>query len=436
MDGTDESTKAPESEPLATPEFRIVPNLKKILESHRRWVESGFKEGECADLSKAILHGEDLKGDKLQFAHLEGADLSEANLDGATLLGAKLKGAYLFRAHLENANLREAHLENAYLSEAQLENAYLFRAHLENANLSEVHLENANLCGAHLENANLSEAHLERADLSEAHLENANLCGAHLKKPGLWKGLWKAKAVLLDANLSDADLRDVEGARFDSTIVRNARFSPRARDPWSVLRRNYSGPKFLFHLIFLIAFLVSYAAKTMFWVGVNHAQETVVATTTQMSGIAEQLKREGHPSSVLLGEMVEHHTNILPCLKEKCAKLAVWEALIRRNEGAAYWSLALALLAYNVCRGFLTWFVAPLRDEEERSGHTPPFKYRAPENATRIDSILGWVYSRFRVYGWLVGVHWLVQGLFVVAVASLLYHGWDLLVDTHVWVPA
>ena len=48
--------------------------LRKILEAHRKWIESEGKEGERTDLVEA---------------NLQGADLDGANLRGATLVGAK-----------------------------------------------------------------------------------------------------------------------------------------------------------------------------------------------------------------------------------------------------------------------------------------------------------------------------------------------------------
>ena len=48
--------------------------LKAILEDHRLWVESGYKQGKRANLRGAYLRG----------ANLRGTDLGGANLRGAT----------------------------------------------------------------------------------------------------------------------------------------------------------------------------------------------------------------------------------------------------------------------------------------------------------------------------------------------------------------
>jgi hypothetical protein len=54
--------------------------LRDILKKHQQWVESDGKEGECANLAKAILQEADLHDTNLQGANLEGAHLSVADL--------------------------------------------------------------------------------------------------------------------------------------------------------------------------------------------------------------------------------------------------------------------------------------------------------------------------------------------------------------------
>ncbi len=67
--------------------------LRKILEAHRKWVESEGKEGERADLFEANLQEAYLDEANLQGAYLREANLQGAYLDGANLQGAKLVGA-------------------------------------------------------------------------------------------------------------------------------------------------------------------------------------------------------------------------------------------------------------------------------------------------------------------------------------------------------
>jgi len=103
------------------PELRQISDedLKKVLDDHKKWLDSSGKEGEIADLSNT--------------------DLSGRNLEKAYLFGAHLEGAEFFRTHLEGTNLSDTHLEGAILIEAHLEGAILIEgANLENANVTGV----------------------------------------------------------------------------------------------------------------------------------------------------------------------------------------------------------------------------------------------------------------------------------------------------------
>jgi len=110
----------PQEQPSDRPALREVSpeELAKILEAHRKWVESEGKEGERANLYRANLQGADL-----YRANLQGADLREANLQRANLYRANLQGADLFAANLQRADLFAANLQRAYLYWANLRGA-------------------------------------------------------------------------------------------------------------------------------------------------------------------------------------------------------------------------------------------------------------------------------------------------------------------------
>ena len=158
----------------------------------------------------------------------EVVDLSKADLSNADLRKANLK-----EANLKKVNLGEYDTLFGYES-ANLEGADLEFATLEEASLCAVNLRRANLLGAKLGKANLVDADLTGANLLEADLEGANLKGAIL---------------------GGADIRDAKGLILDNSFVRGVHLHAHARDPWSILRRHYTGPRFIFNLFFLVAFL-------------------------------------------------------------------------------------------------------------------------------------------------------------------------------------
>ena len=75
--------------------------LRRILDAHKTSCETGGKEGEKADLSRADLREADLQGAFLTGAKLQGADLYHADLQGANLYGVNLQKAELIGAKVD-----------------------------------------------------------------------------------------------------------------------------------------------------------------------------------------------------------------------------------------------------------------------------------------------------------------------------------------------
>ena len=191
------------------PKYREISEdeLKKILEDHKKWVESIGKEGKRADLSKTNLQEADLKEANLQGANFNYANLKKVNFWKANLIRSDINGANLQEACLNIANLQEASLINS-----NMEKADLFGANLKEANLSE-----GNLKYATFNDANLSEANLSNADLQDANFYKANLEMANLRKTNM------QKSILTIANLKRTDFYEanLQEANFYGAIVKN-----------------------------------------------------------------------------------------------------------------------------------------------------------------------------------------------------------------------
>jgi hypothetical protein len=131
--------------------------------------------------------------------------------------------------------------------------------------------------------------------------------------------------------------------------------------------------------------------------------------------------------------------SIQPCLTSNCQHWTVGEVLIGIDKGWVYWAPAAILLIYNLCRATLTWMVGPLKEEEERSGYSPPF--RAPASDVRVwkifrsfrKPILGML-VRVNGYGWLLWPHRAMQALIWFALLSILYHFYHWL-SASIWLP-
>ena len=227
-------------------------DLSKILEEHKKWLETDGKEGQRADLSWSNLIGSNLSEANLSEANLIGSNLSEANLYGANLSGANLSytdlsytdlsDAILFRADLSGAKIDDKTLITEKwrlvweivnqgkvgedLSKADLSYADLSKANLNEANLSEAKLNSANLSRAFLVMANLSKTELMHTNLKDAIFSEVDLTEAQYEPSsapdkgslaGL-KGLTKvwfneeeqSGLVQLREALKDAGLRNLE----------------------------------------------------------------------------------------------------------------------------------------------------------------------------------------------------------------------------------
>ncbi len=453
--------------------------------------EANFRN---ARLTGACLDGADLTGARLTVAQLGGAQLrktrlAEANLAGAYLHGADLSGADLTRASLFGANLRGANLSGTHLAGADLEEADLTGADLRGAVLEETTLtkavfEGASLPGARLIRADLPGADFRGADLSDAdfqgrldftdtdlsraNLSRANLEGAELSFALSLRGASLVGANLRNALLSGADLReadlsdaDLGGARLYETDLRNAKldrtrgvrvdrtrtgqaiFSHGAPDAWSVLRRYYSGHPFSFALLFLIIFLVPYVARTLFWAGISELEKYVLSHHEQLDKLCDDLEQDPDPQvrnwAGKLRERVRVLKNWFP---EHFQQRHIFWVLLGFDRSWWHIGLTVALLLFNLLRGVLVFMVGPMKDEEDRTGVSPPFfewLWRWPPWRWFLPPY-GWLLTPwkwtlpFRGYRYLIWIHYVVRVMmwFSIIAGAVLAVMW---LSGLVWVP-
>ena len=107
-------------------------------------------DGECADLSHAMLNEEDYAYPSLEEWNLQGAVLKQANASRANF-----QGATFYRALCAGGIFYEADFSNADLSGADFKNADLRNANLSGANLLEARVSGTDFSGANLDGAQL-----------------------------------------------------------------------------------------------------------------------------------------------------------------------------------------------------------------------------------------------------------------------------------------
>lgn len=271
--------------------------LMKGVEAWNEWRESTDEKPDLSDAS------------------LIGADLRRANLGGAKLIGADLSRANLRRAKLIDANLCGANLSDAKPSDADLSGAHLIGADLSGADLRRATLTGANLSAAKLIGAKLHSAKLSRANLSGADLGRANLSGA------------------THVNLIGARNYSLDGIDTSTWIIPPAPLLPSLErfwpvwpysDPWSSVRRSYTGVMTAFHLLLAGVALSPYLLRAV---------------------IADAGENGSPRFAVALGQGRADAWFLVPT--------------------------GILLVGYNLIRMFATWWLSQLREEEVRSGHAP-----------------------------------------------------------------
>jgi uncharacterized protein YjbI with pentapeptide repeats len=177
------------------------------------------------DLSRANLHGVDLRGAWLHLTTLNGANLSQGDLSGCDLRRVDLGGANLSGAKLSGADLGWAKLSGADLVEASL-----FRANVSFADLSTAILLGSNLSGANLTGADLNQANLSGALLFIANFSGAKFSGADLS------GAYCASTVFADVDLSEVKGLDSVAHNGPSTLGIETLFRSKWKIPEAFLR--------------------------------------------------------------------------------------------------------------------------------------------------------------------------------------------------------
>ncbi|MFQ5934087.1 MAG: pentapeptide repeat-containing protein [Dehalococcoidia bacterium] len=160
--------------------------LEEILQAHRKWLESGGREGRRAELRATGLSGVDLRNANLSRADLQEADLSNAALDEANLSEATVFDANLTKAALHTADLTGADLRGANLQEARLIKTKLRETQLQGAKLATaVGLLSSQFAGSDVSGAKLPEdiakfeglAHVEETSRNTRKIFLATLLG-------------------------------------------------------------------------------------------------------------------------------------------------------------------------------------------------------------------------------------------------------------------
>lgn len=293
----------------------------------------------------------------------------------------------------ENPTVRPD-LAGADLSGIDLSGVFFREAILSNASFEGSTLKKANFVGAKLQHSNFVLSDVSHSNFSFASLKGANFTQANL-----------SKARLRLADMSDACLLQAHGYVFDINRVSGLRLSYNAKDPWSTLRRTYTGSRMAFNLVFLSLFALPHVGRLAFWTAVNEYQ-------TQ-------------------GEAVAIHKSSL-CMAANCIEVPVWKLLLGIDKGYFYAGVFLLLSIYNLLRASLTYKVSLLKDEEDQSGCTPPWSAQYERSSPW--AVKNRASSSNEGYRLLYAFHRVVSVLFVFSLVATAVKLFDWLA-ADVWLP-
>jgi len=364
-------------------------DLRDRLDKHEKWLQGDMNIDERIDFSNldlskvdlsdvnlahAYLRGSILRDAKLLNTNLKKADIANVDLSGAFLAGADLSEAFGTNANMNKVNFARYTGENSkgekstYIAHAKITNARMSGAILSNTNLFRV-----NLSRSELERADFTNAQLVSADLSEAIVQNSNLKDANLLLANLTKTDFRNSSLdnvnLKAANLDNADLRNTTGCYFtDDNSIRGTRFTTKGTDPYSLLRRTYTGPMFFLILCLTIIAFTPYILKALAWSYVGSIESKADILIQEGTG---QLKQD-LPASVI-NDIQSLEKKINPSSNEKFKKSYVISIITGFEESKPFIAvfITLILIVYNSIRGWVTFRMGTLRDAEERSQHTP-----------------------------------------------------------------
>ncbi len=300
--------------------------------------------------------------------------------------------------HLENADLRGRDLRGLDFRNDHLEGVDLAQARLDDCNLGHTHLERAEFYEASLCNARLIRTYLEGANLVEADLSGANLNGADLTR---------------------TDCRGAKGIIFDETRIDQVRLSAGADDPWSILRRKYTGPNLAMILLLTLVFFVPMIAKALLMTQLGAIQDIIESDARllneELSGLAPE------------SDWIAHRINGFP----KFRRIPVWTALLHIHRGWLHSIPVILLIFYNILGGYLTYSIGLLRNAESWSRVSPSkFDYLCPprEGGVRIGQRRIRPPRPWHVHKVCMYLSWLAFSWAIIVLGSWLW-------SAYVWLP-
>jgi len=338
------------------------------------------------------------------------------------LEGISIRGWDLRRVDLSNAILRKSTITRSNLSHAILWSCDISKSSVSESLFIESSCFNVNFC-----HTNLSTSSFKRANLKHSRMNYTRLCGSDLDR---------------------AVLTNVSGLLFDYNSIDKILIEGNSKDPWSILRRTYTGPKYILNIILLIAFLLPFIGKAAYLTALSATQQSLI----EISSSIEESTKEIEAISSVLQQSISH----IQTSQEQTLAVAV---LLGWTDGIFTTLLIAVVILYNLFRAYLTFKVSSLREAEDRSKVSPTINqyygdFHPLSNVKwRLNSLflyyfrllLGTLFAIFSLKNvrirrdpleqiGLFRLHLAARVLFWIAIGSIIYNTLRWIATTTVWV--
>lgn len=149
--------------------------MKRALDLHKRFLESGGTEGEQADLSGIFIEGFDFGASDLSAViGARESNFANCRFVGCDLYGVSFSNSSAIAATFKDATLIKTEFYKADLTDASFDGASMVQAELIGTNLTRASFREARLRAAIISKCDLTEAVFERADVEHAAITDNN----------------------------------------------------------------------------------------------------------------------------------------------------------------------------------------------------------------------------------------------------------------------
>ncbi|MGE4073693.1 MAG: pentapeptide repeat-containing protein [Lysobacterales bacterium] len=238
--------------------------------------------------------------------NLKSGQFESCNFDDYCFSGADLKGADFKKCKLRNVDFADTKIDGATFAESHFRPVD-WAPVLDQLLWKDIILDGNDMSGLPLNGCTWRSVSARKTRFSDTSFASAefiacDLSGAVFEKSNLSGTRWES-TVVTNADFNGADLRGAHGLEFDANNIRGAQLSPKSKDQWTILRREYSGTRAAFHTLLLLAFFLPYLVKVAFWLQFDNAQE-IDRRAAQMTQTIATAKGQScpAPTGLLCGE--------------------------------------------------------------------------------------------------------------------------------------